>query len=270
MSSLHMDPAIIAAIITGVALLANTIVTVLLANASKKLKQSVDQSSNELSKKFDESTQIVFIDGEKASFDALTRLTLSEPVRIRVTRFNPRKIERQKRYFSSVYSRITGSDFDGENCSKLEKYNRLTSINSDENKNSLISQINSFLEAKCDNLVLRVTADKNDFEVLIFEGSEVAAFCFHDLGTQNVVHSCVITRDKQVFQKFRDLYEKLWNEDILLEIDFSMGEEHVRKMLHKLEQINPINNKERGLSPIDNMVREAKLRMEACDVVSKP
>ncbi len=262
-----MDPIIIAAIITGGALIANTVVTILSAVASKRLQKTVDEHSSELSKKFDESTQIVFIDGEKAAFDALTRLTLSEPTRVRVTRYNPRKIQRQRRYFNSIVSRINGSEFEGEPYSRLERYNRLTSINSEENKQSLIAQINTFLEEKCDNLILRVTADKNDFEVLIFEGSETAAFCFHDLGTQNVIHSCIITRDLQVFRKFRDLYEKLWNEDILLEIDFSLGSEHVKEMLRKLKSIAPVA-KRNNLSPIDNMIYEAKKKLEACESVT--
>lgn len=261
-----MDPIIVAAVITSGALIGNTVVTMISAVTSKRLQKTVDEHSSELSKKFDESTQIIFIDGEKSAFDALTRLTLSEPTRVRVTRYNPRKIQRQRRYFASIVSRINGSEFEGENYSRLEKYNRLTSINSEENKQSLISQVNKFLAEECDNLILRVTADKNDFEVIIFEGSETAAFCFHDLGTQNVIHSCIITRDLQVFRKFRDLYEKLWNEDILLEIDFSLGSAHVKKMLGKLENIDPVEKKN-NLSPIDNMMHEAKKKLEACETV---
>lgn len=261
-----MDSVITAAIITSGVLVANTIITIFSATTSKKLQKTVNKHSSELAKKFDASTQIRFIDGEKAVFDALTQLTLSEPIRVRVTRYNPRKIQKQHRYFSSIMSRINGSEFEGENCSRLENYNRLTSINSEENKRSLISQANIFLKEKCDNFVLKVTTNKNNFEVLIFEGSETAVFCFHDLETKNIIHSCIITRDPQVFRKFLDFYEKLWNEDILLEIDFSLGREHVEKMLEILENIDPVTKKY-NLSPFDNIIYEANKKIEACKSV---
>ncbi len=165
-----METEIIAAVIGAGAVIVNTIVTTILA--TKRIEKTVDKQSYELSKKFDDSAQIIFINGEKSAFDALTRLTLSEPTRVRSTRYNPRKIQRQPRYFSSIVSRITGAEFEGENYSTLEKYNRLTSINSEENKQSLIEQVTTFHEKGCNNIILRVTAYKNDFEVLIFGSFE--------------------------------------------------------------------------------------------------
>jgi len=272
-----MDSVIIASIITSGGFLISAAATIIFTRVSKKLtiaveKNSLDLSkkfeknSLDLSKKFDESAQITFIDGEKAAFDALTRLTLSEQDCIKVTRFNSRSIQRQDRYFSSVVSRITGGEFEGESQSKLEKYNRLTSLNSEENKQSIISQVEEFLKSHCDRLIMRITTNKNDFEVVICDGSETAVICFHDFGTQNVIHSCLITRDHQVFRKFRDLYEKLWNEDILMEIDFSLGEKHVKARLDVLKFIDPIEKKN-NLSPIDNMIYETKKKLEACEAL---
>ena len=217
----NMNVEIAVAIIAGIFLVLNTIISIFSAQVVKKLEKSVDNQSDTLAKKIDETTRFAFIHGEKASFDALTRLTLEENTKVQVTRFNPRKIQHQPRYFTSVIARVLGHSFENEPQSKLELYTRLTSLNSEENKKSLIEQVEMFLNNGCDNLVLKITADKNDFELVICESSKIAAFCFHDLGEQSVLHSCIITSDTSLFLKFKELYEKLWNQDAILEIDFS-------------------------------------------------
>ncbi len=254
------------ALIAGGFLVLNTIVSVITVQITKRMQKSVDDNSDSLKKKFEETTKFSFVHGERATFDALTRITLDEPNRVRVTRFNPRKIQRKERYFNAITSRLMGTEFEGENYGKLEKYNRLTSLNSQENKDSLIQQIDYFLEKGCSNLVLRVTNDKNDFEVVISESKRIAAFCFHDLGTQEVLHSCFVTSDRELYMKFAELYEKLWAEDILMEIDFSLGREHIISMKEKLSKINPVE-KRKNLSPLDNIISEAKLKIEGCEIM---
>ena len=115
------------AIIAGGFLILNTIVSVITVQLTKRMQKSVDDNSDSLKKKFEETTKISFIQGERATFDVLTRLTLEEPNRVRVTRFNPRKIQRKERYFNAITSRLIGGEFEGENYGKLERYNRLTS-----------------------------------------------------------------------------------------------------------------------------------------------
>lgn len=261
-----MDISIAVAIIGGIFLLANTITAVFSAQIIKRLEKSVDNQSNTLSKKIDETTRFAFIHGEKASFDALTRLTLEEKTRVQVTRFSSRKIQNQPRYFSSVVARVLGQPFEGEPQGKLELYTRITSLNGEDNKASLIEQIELFLEKGCDNLVLRITADKNDFELVICESSKMAAFCFHDLGENAVLHSCIITSDTSLFLKFKELYEKLWNQDALLEINFSKGREHVLKQLETLRELEPIKGSH-ALAPIESIMLEANLKLDACKII---
>lgn len=252
-------------IIAGIFVLLNTVVSGITVNITKKMQKSVDDKSNDLSKKFDESTKFSFILGERASFDELTRITLDEPNRIRVTRFSPRKIERRERYTKAIKSRLLGLEFEDENYGKIEKYNRLTSLNSLENKESLLKQIDTYIEKECSNLVLKVTNDKNDFELVIAEKNKISVLCFHDQGSNDVLHSCLITKDEDLYIKFSELYEKLWNEDILLEIDFSLGKKHVLEMREKLEKLTPVN-KSKHLSPIENIIHESNLKIEGCKI----
>ena len=125
-----------------------------------------------------------------------------------------------------------------------------------------------FLEKGCNNLVLKVTADKNDFELVICESSKIAAFCFHDLGEKLVLHSCIITSDPSLFLKFKELYEKLWNQDAILEIDFSKGREHVLKKLETLKKLQPIKANP-SLAPLESIIDEANLKLKACRVVQE-
>jgi hypothetical protein len=263
-----MDIEIGAAIIAGVFLLANTIISAFSAQIVKRLEKSVDNQSDTLAKKIDETTRFAFIHGEKASFDALTRLTLEEKTRVQVTRFNPRRIQNQPRYFSAFVSKILGQPFENENQSKLELYTRLTSFNSEENKRSLIDQAELFLKQGCNNLILKVTADKNDFELVICESSKVAAFCFHDLSERLVLHSCIVTSDQELFLKFKELYEKLWNQDAILEIDFSKGREQVLEKLEILHKLEPIKA-DNSLAPIESIMHEANLKLGACQIVQE-
>ena len=256
------------AIVGGIFLLINTIISAFSAQIVKRLEKSVDNQSDTLSKKIDETTRFAFIHGEKASFDALTRLTIEEKTKVQVTRFNSRKIQNQERYFSSVVSRILGQTFEGEPQSKLELYTRLTSLNSEENKESLIEQVGLFLERGCNNLVLKITADKNDFELVICESSKIAAFCFHDLGEKLVLHSCIVTSDPSLFLKFKELYEKLWNQDAILEIDFSKGRDHVLKKLKTLRKLEPIKANS-SLAPLESIMHEANLKLNACQIVQE-
>jgi len=257
-----MDSQIIAAIIAGIFLLLTTGTSALTAWFSKRTSDTIKLHSDELVKRFNETAKVVFIEGEKASFDALTRLTLEEDMRVRVTRFNPRQIQRASRYFQSMVSKVSGSDFEGTNYGKLEKYYRLTALNSLENKNSLIEMIKKFLSLNTNNLVLRITGDKNDFELVVFDHTKTAAFCFHDLSKYSVIHSCLISRDESLFTYFEKLYQKIWEEDILLEIDFSLGKEHVLQKLKYLEKLEPIIANH-DLSKIDSAVHEANLKIQA-------
>ena len=79
----------------------------------------------------------------------------------------------------------------------------------------------------------------HDFELIIAESSKTAVFCFHDLGNQVELNSCFITTDQDLFYNFSQLYEKLWNENILLDIDFSRGKEYVSEMRKKLVDMQP-------------------------------
>ena len=261
-----MSPEIIGAIIGGVFLLVSTAASTITALLARRTSQSVESQSNELAKRFDETAKVVFIQGERASFDALTRLTLREELRVRVSRFNPRQIQRQRRYYDSMVARVLGIAFEDEHYGKLETYYRLTSLNSEENKQSLIAMIEMFLERGCNNLLLRVTADKNDFELLVFDQLKSAAFCFHDLSKHDVVHSCLITTDPELFGNIEKLYQKVWNEDIILEIDFSEGPEAVRRQLAILREMPPIIKSDR-LSPIESVIRESELKIEACRMI---
>lgn len=262
-----MSSEVIAAIVAGVFLLISTIASTITALVAKRTNESVESQGNELAKRFDETAKVSFIEGERASFDALTRLTLREELRVRVTRFNPRQIQRQKRYYDAMVARTLGRSFEEEHHGKLESYYRLTSLNSKENKQSLIEMTELFLEQGCNNLVLRVTADKNDFELLVFDQLKTAAFCYHDLSNHDVVHSCLITTDPELFANIEKFYQKVWNEDILLEIDFTLGTEEVRKQLDVLRNM-PVIEKSDRLSPLESVIRESELKIEACRMVS--
>ena len=208
-----------------------------------------------------------FIEGEKASAESLIRLTLQEERKIRVTRFNPRKIQHEKRYFDAMVAKILGESFDNVRHARVGKYCRLTALNSVENRQSLQHMGQMFLERGCNNLVLRVTADKNDFELLIFDQLRVAGLCFHDLSQQDVVHSCLITRDPSLFSNFEQLYHKLWNEDTLLQIDFSAKKDVVRKQLASLADL-PSIEKSQDLSRIGNIKHESELKIKVCELLA--
>lgn len=263
-----MDTQILVAIIGGSFLLLSTIASGMSAYFTRRTSESVKTEGKRLSKRLDETSRVTFVEGERDSHDALTRLTLNELTRVDVTRFSPKSVQRQARYFSAIKAKLLGTQFDGENYGKLEKYNRLTSFCSEENKESLISMIGEYLNMGVDNFTLRVTADKNDFELLIFEKSKMAALCFHDLSKQDVVHSCIIVSDQDMFINFYRLYQKLWNEDILLEIDFSLGAEHVRGQLNKLEKLVPIE-KDEDLSPLENIIHEADKKIAASKMIKE-
>jgi hypothetical protein len=263
-----MASEIYTSLIAGIFVLLNTIVSVVTIHVTKRIQRSVDRKSDSLRKSFEETSKFRFIEGERASFDELTRVTLNEPNRIRVTRFNPQKIQKKERYSQAFTSRILGTEFEGENYGKLERYNRLTSFNSQENKDSILQQIDFFLEKGATNLILRITADKNDFEVILADSKKTAFFCFHDLGQQEVLHSCLITTDYDLFIKFSELYEKLWNQDILLEIDFSLGRDHVIAMREKILHLTPVK-KESNLAPFDNIVNEARIKIENCKIINE-
>ena len=257
-----MDSQIIAAIIGGTFLLLSTIASGMAAYFTKRTSDSVRSEGKRLSKRLDEASRVSFVEGERDAHDALTRLTLNEVSRVNVTRFSPKSVQRQSRYFSAIQAKLLGTQFENENYGKLEKYNRLTSLCSEENKHSLISMVELYLKNGVDNFTLRVTADKNDFELLVFEKSKIAALCFHDLSKQDVVHSCIIVSDRDMYVNFYRLYQKLWNEDILIEIDFSMGSEHIESQLEGLRKLNPIE-KDDDLSPLDNVIFEAEAKIVA-------
>lgn len=261
-----MSPEIIAALVAGGFLLVSTAASTATVLFSRRTSKSVESQGDELAKRFDETAKVVLVEGERASFDALTRLTLQEELRVSATRFSPRGIQRQRRYFDAMAARILGTSFEGEHHGKLESYYRLTSFNSEENKQSLIEMIEMLLSRDCNNLVLRVTADKNDFELLVFHQTRAAAICFHDLSKHDVVHSCLITRDAALFNHIEKFYQKVWNEDILLEVDFSLGEDEVRKRLETIRAMPPIEKSDR-LSRIDSAIYEAEQKIEALRLI---
>lgn len=263
-----MAPEITAAIITGICLLLTGAASVASARFSLQASRSVRAQGAELAKKFDETAKVVFLEGARASFDALTRLTMLEEDIVRVTRFSPRKIQRQPRYFGAMRARLLGQPFEGQQRGRLHKYYRLTSLNSEENQDSLIEICEDLIERRCHNLVLRVTADKNDFELIVFDQQHTAVLCFHDLSQHEVVHSCLITRDEELFQNLMKLYEKMWSEGILLEIDFSLGEDAVRGELERLRQL-PIIERDPRLGRFSSLIQESELRIAACELAER-
>lgn len=263
-----MDSQILAAIIAGIFLIASVIISTFTAFLTKRTSDSIKSQGVELANKFDETAKVLFIDGERASFDALTRLTLQEKHRARVTRFNPKRIQRQKRYYDAMVARILGTPFEDDSYGRIEKYFRLTAYNSEENKNSLVDMCKFFQEKESANLILRITADKNDFELVIFEQLKTAVFCFHDFNKHDVLHSCLITRDEGLFVYFEQLYEKLWKEDILLEIDFSAEKSIVSEKIKLLESMPIAPNKD-ILSPLDGTKVEAQFKIDMCNFLSK-
>lgn len=263
-----MQPEVIAAIIGGFFLLASTTASIVSAILTQRTSSSVSRRSKELSRSIESSTRVTFVEGERESHEVLTRLTLNESLRINVTRFSPKSVTRQVRYVAAIKAKLIGTQFEDEHYGRLEKYNRLTSLNSDENKESLLNMLDDYVKSGCDNFTLRITADKNDFELLVFEKSKIAALCFHDLSKQDVVHSCIIVSDRDMYVNFYRLYQKLWNEDILLEVDFSKGIEHVNEQIEKLKKLEPITKND-GLSPIDSMIYESNLKIKAAELASK-
>jgi hypothetical protein len=263
-----MDPQVFATIIAGIFLLTSVIVSIVTAFLAKKTSDTIKHHGVALAKKFDETAKVNFIDGERECFDALTRLTLQEKLRTRVTRFNPRKIQRQKKYYEAMVARILGTPYEDETYGRIEKYYRLTALNSAENKSSLVEMCKFFLEKECTNLILRITVDKNDFELVIFDQLKTAVFCFHDFNKHDVLHSCLITRDEGLYVYFEQLYEKLWREDIILEIDFSIGRKLVEEKISILESMPIYPNKE-ILSPLEGTKVEAQFKIDICNFLFK-
>jgi hypothetical protein len=261
-----MDSQILAAIIAGIFLIASVVISTFTALMTKKTSDSIKSQGVELAKKFDETAKVLFIDGERASFDALTRLTLQEKHRAKVTRFNPRQIQRQKRYYDAMVARIIGTPFEDEAYGRIEKYFRLTAFNSEENKKSLVDMCKFFQEKDSSNLILRITTNKNDFELVIFEQLKTAVFCFHDFNKHDVLHSCLITRDENLFVYFEQLYEKLWKEDILLEIDFSNDKTIIAEKIKLLESLPIAPNKD-AYSPLEGTKIEAEFKIDLCKLI---
>ena len=258
-----MDVDIAVALISGGFLLLNTFVAHKVIKNSEKARENIEEQSALLSKKFDESSKINLIEGESETVSALKLLTLKEKKRVRVTRFNSRAIQKRGAYYQAMKTRILGGNFDGKNYAKLERYYRLTSLNSQENKESLIAMIDEFSSEDSGNYILRITADKNDFELLIFEESKVAALCFHDVSNLDVVHSCMIVRDNALFENFLHLYHKLWHEDILLEIDFSRGADHIKRARDLLSGLSPIERSNTIETSAIESVNEARNKIIA-------
>ena len=261
-----METPIIASIIGGTFLLLSTVASGLAAYFTKRTSDSVKDEGRKLSKRLDESTRFTYVEGDHDAHDALTRLTLNEPLKVSVTRFSPRKVQRQKRYFQAVRAKILGTMFEEQNYGRLVRYNRITSLSSQENKESLIEMIEDYRKIGVDNVTIRITADKNDFELLIFEKTKIAALCFHDFSKQDVVHSCIIVSDIEMYANFERLYQKIWSEDILLELDFSLGDKHVEEQLNRLKHLQPIE-KAGSLSPIDNIIAEAQKKIDAAKII---
>lgn len=232
-----MTAEVLSSMITGACTIVAALIAIIFAKKAsdnaKKASDDAKKTSSEVGEMLSEYNKFKFIRGERAAFEELTKITLTEPDRLMVTRFNPRAIQRQKEYFDAIELRITGKE-----CKQLARYNRLVSLNSKENKKSLLDQIDTFLEKKCDNLVIKVTKKRNDFEVIIAESLHTVVFCFHDWSNEAVVNSCFVTSDTDLYSNFLQLYEKMWNDDILMEIDFSLGEDNVRSMRDKLEKMD--------------------------------
>jgi len=263
-----METDITVEFISGGFLILNSILGAFFIYMTGKTKNKIEEQGSLLLKKFDDTVKIQLLEGEQETVDALKQLTLEESDRVRVTRFNQREIQKRSAYYDAMTARIVGGKYDGRNYGKLERYYRLTSFNSEENKTSIIKMVEQFGTGRCDNLILRVTADKNDFELLIFEKSKVAALCFHDLGNLDVVHSCMIVRDEALFDNFYLLYQKLWHEDILMEIDFSKGKEHVEEALVMLKSLKPIERGNSIGSSILDSIEEAKGKIRAMEALS--
>jgi hypothetical protein len=261
-----LSPEIISALIAGAFLTVSTAASTITAIITRRTSAEIKQDGLNLSKRFDESTKISFVEGERACFAALVTLTLEEKSCVGATRFGQRSIHRQPRYFNAIRARLVGEPMEGHNYGQLDKYMRLASLTSDENKTSLVSMIEEYLELGVNNVVIRVTADKNDFELLVFEDSKAIALCLHDMSKQDVVHSCMIIRDNDLYLNFYQLYDKLWNEDILLEFDFSHGRKHIEDQLGKLRRMEAVK-KNFSLPPVNRAIDEARKKISAFGLV---
>jgi hypothetical protein len=206
------------------------------------------------------------ITGTREAIEVLTGLTLAENSKVRVTRFSPKMIQRYEEYFSAVGVRITGGRYGDKEYKKLDGYDRLVSLNSDENKESITHMVKQFRNKNCDNFVIRITASKNDYELLIFEDSKIAALCFHDISKKYVLHSCLITNDPDLFVQFDRLYKKIWDEDIIMEIDFSASKGEVNSKMKALKEIEPFKES-RNQSPIDNILHCSNRIIQACNKI---
>lgn len=165
-------------------------------------------------------------------------------------------------------ARVLGTAFEDETYGKIEKYYRITALNSEENRKSVIDMCRFFQGKGTTNLVLRVTLDKNDFELVIFDQLKTAVFCFHDFNRHDVVHSCLITRDEGLYVYFEQLYEKIWREDSVLEIDFSLGDQAVEEKIKLLASL-PAGFTKEHLSPIEGIRLEAQNKIAICAIIEK-
>lgn len=101
---------------------------------------------------------------------------------------------------------------------------------------------------------------------MIGDRSRSVLFCFHDSAKESVLHSGILSRDVDTYEKFSEMFELLWKEDILLTIDFSRGRQHVEEAIEQLRQLEPIAKTGR-LSPIEDTIAEAEAKVRACRAV---
>lgn len=156
----------------------------------------------------------------KQTMNKLITSTLAASSYVFATRFSPVPVSSAVVYYNAFKSKVKGEPFDGRSVSPVLDYRRLMNINSKEKFKNLKQMVEDFKGCP-DNMVINITSQNNHFEIVVIDDEE-AFLCFHSLSPGKlIVMSSLHILDEGAVQKLRELYERMWQKDIFLEIDFS-------------------------------------------------
>jgi hypothetical protein len=142
----------------------------------------------------------LYIDGERAAFEALIAATYRAKRVIRSTRFSPRGIaNNQPRYGEAIRDRVLGE----KGYKPLEEYYRIISTNAPEKIRDIEEYFKQFQGR---NFNLYLTPIEQDYELVILDEDEVFIHFFEP--DSNVIGSTLYLPGSQIARKFIAIFDE--------------------------------------------------------------
>jgi hypothetical protein len=142
----------------------------------------------------------LYIDGERAAFEALIAATYRAKRVIRSTRFSPRGIaNNQPRYGEAIRDRVLGE----KGYKPLDEYHRIIAINAPEKIRDIEEYFRQFQGR---NFNLYLTPIEQDYELVILDEDEVFIHFFEP--DSNVIGSTLYLPGLQIARKFIAIFDE--------------------------------------------------------------